>query len=202
MQKDKNTEEYILDAAKKVFVKKGFDGARMQEIADEAKINKSLLHYYYRSKDKLFEAVFKEAFKDFIPKLGEIFNSDKPFKSKIKIIVSSYIDMLSENPHLPLFILYEINRNPDTIIYFMKNQGINPDKLIKQIDKEVKEHKILKVDPYHLIINMLSMCIFPFAARPLIEGFIFKKNKKLYDKFLGERKDEISKCIINSITIS
>ena len=74
--KDTNTEQSILEAAKIVFIKKGMEGARMQEIADEAGINKAMLHYYYRSKDKLFEAVFKETFLKLVPNLIEIVKTD------------------------------------------------------------------------------------------------------------------------------
>lgn len=200
MQKDKNTEQLILEAAKKVFIRKGYDGARMQEIADEADINKSLLHYYFRSKDKLFNAVFSQAFSDFLPRLGELLVSDKPLKHKIRIIIESYIDLLTANPHLPLFLMHELARNPDMIIDLIKKHGINPDKLIQQIAEGVKQKKIKKVDPHHLIVNMLSMCIFPFAARPMVEGLLFKKNKKMYEKFLSERKDHITNYIIKLIT--
>ena len=99
------TEEIILDAAKKVFTRKGLSGARMQEIADEAKINKSLLHYYYRTKEKLFATVFKAVLNNFLPKGLKILNSDENLFTKIKIFSKEYINLLMKNPYLPLFIL-------------------------------------------------------------------------------------------------
>ena len=82
-EQELSTEKTILEAAKKVFLDKGFDGARMQEIADEAGINKALLHYYFRSKDKLFDAIFEEAFKQFLPNISDIMVSDISIEEKV-----------------------------------------------------------------------------------------------------------------------
>ena len=197
--KELNTEQLILEGARKVFIIKGFDGARMQEIADESGINKALLHYYYRSKDKLFEAVFTEALGKFLPKLGEIFNSDDDLCKKIESFVDIYIDMLIANPYLPMFILHEINRDHKRIINLMKQSGLKPEGIIKQIQNDIKNKKINHISPEQLIVNMLSLCIFPVAGRPLIQGILFNNNKKNYDKFLLERKKEVTKFILNSI---
>ena len=106
------TEKSILKAAKLVFYKKGLAAARMQEIADEANINKAMLHYYFRSKQKLFEAVFIQAFRELAPLLNTIFNSDKPIFEKIRDFVDSYITFVTDNPYLPTFIIQEVNINP------------------------------------------------------------------------------------------
>jgi hypothetical protein len=110
--------------------------------------------------------------------------------------------MLIKNPHLPIFVLHELHRNPDIIIHILKNYGVNPDMIIKQIEKGIKDKSIRNIEPRHLIVNILSMCIFPFAAKPMLEGFLFKKNKKAYEKFISERKEQVTKFIINSITIT
>ena len=88
-EKDSNTEQIILKAARKVFTHKGFDGARMQEIADEAGINKALLHYYFRSKDKLFEAIFKEVITTFFPRIISVLTSDLSLFEKITLFTDS-----------------------------------------------------------------------------------------------------------------
>jgi AcrR family transcriptional regulator len=97
-EKNQNTETRILEAAKEIFIKKGG-------------INKSLLHYYYRSKDKLFEAVFKIAIITFAPKLFKNINKDLPFFSKIELFVEDYISLIKKNPHIPGFIIHELGRN-------------------------------------------------------------------------------------------
>src|ERR1700730_16933908 len=112
-KKDENTEERILTAAKKVFLKEGMAGARMQDIADEAGINKAMLHYYFRSKDKLFEKIFSELSRSFFPKLIMIFESDEGLFTKIQMFVTEYIDQMKQTPYLPIFVLNEVNRQPE-----------------------------------------------------------------------------------------
>ena len=137
---DKTAQEKILAAAKKVFTTKGMAGARMQDIADEAGINKALLHYYFRDKDKLFEVVFMEEAQKFFPKINAIFNSDAPLFEKIENFVNEYIDEMLENPYLPWFVLNEINRDPDQFMYKIwgKENLPKPGKFLEQIEKEFK----------------------------------------------------------------
>src|ERR1044072_5809634 len=105
-----STEEKIVTAAKKVFLAKGLAGARMQDIADEAGINKALVHYYFRNKEKLFEVIFTEAALKLFPKINIIFESDGTLFEKIRLFVAEYITVMSENPYLPMFVLNEINK--------------------------------------------------------------------------------------------
>lgn len=196
-----NTEQSIINAAKKIFFQKGFDGARMQEIANEAGINKALLHYYFRSKDKLFEAIFMDALMQFIPQIGSMLMSELAFKDKIKSIITTYIDFLLQNPLLPQFVIHEINRCPERLINVFRSTGINPDIIKNVIIHELEINNYRKIKPEHLIVNILSMCIFPFATRPLLTKFAFDGNEKSYNAFLEERKDIVYEFVINSITI-
>src|SRR5678810_1109142 len=137
-EKQLGAEERILEAACKVFTTKGMAGARMQDIADEADINKALLHYYFRDKDKLFEVVFMEEAQKFFPKINAIFNSDAPLFEKIENFVNEYIDEMLENPYLPWFVLNEMNRDPDQFMYRIwgENNLPKPAKFLEQIEKE------------------------------------------------------------------
>jgi len=198
-EKDESTEAKILKSARKVFVNKGFEGARMQEIADEAKINKALLHYYFRSKERLFEAIFEEAMGKFVPKIFETFASKVDFFIKIENFVENYIDLLLKNPLIPIFILQETNRNPDRIVNMIISKGANPQLLQLLVQKEVDSGLIKPIESRQLFVNILSMCVFPFAGRPLIQGILFQNDKLEYEKFLVLRKKEVSSFIINSI---
>jgi TetR/AcrR family transcriptional regulator len=198
-QQHTETESLILDAARKVFLENGFDGTTMQMIAGEAGINKALLHYYYRSKDRLFEAIFIEAFSRMIPNLMKIFSSDAELFDKIRGFVDAYITALLHYPQIPLFILHELKRNPDRIVELIKSTGINPDIFINFIKQEIRQGNIIPIDPYQLLVNMLGLCIFPFAAQPMIQGFIFKNDAKAYGKFLENRKKEVAEFIIKAI---
>ena len=199
-KKDSTTEARLLAAAKKVFTTKGLAGARMQDIADEAGINKAMLHYYFRDKDKLFEVIFLEEANKFFPKINRIFESDLPLFEKIEQFVNEYIDEMVENPYLPWFILNELNRDADQFlskIWDIKNRP-NPAKLLQQIEKEVKKGTIKKVNPMHLLMNLLSMTIFPFIARPMIERNL-QMPAAQFDKMIAERRKEVPKFIIDSI---
>ncbi|MCD4678156.1 MAG: TetR/AcrR family transcriptional regulator [Desulfobacula sp.] len=200
-EKEKKTEQAILEAAKKVFISKGMDGARMQEIADEAGINKSLLHYYFRSKDKLFQAVFHDSFFKFLPNLVSVIQSQLPVTEKLKHFSEHYIEILLQNPEIPIFILSEISRNPSRIVEMLKNTGINPEFFAFFVQKEIEEGKIRDFDPRHLIVNILAMCIFPFVGRPILQHILFKGDNEAFEKFLEERKSTVPDFIENAIRI-
>ena len=198
-KKDQNTEEKILAAAKQVFLEKGLDGARMQDIADKAGINKALLHYYFRSKDKLFEVIYAEAASTFLPRIATVMASDLSLFEKIETFVKEYIEMLIENPYLPLFILTELNRQPQAFIQKIWGNRRPPiEKLIDQIDREVKNKKIKPIPAIHLMMNMTSMCIFPFVARPMVQ-WVSKINDAQFKQLMEQRKTEVAKFIIDSI---
>lgn len=199
--KDKNTELKILKAAKEVFIVKGLEGSRMQEIADTAGINKSLLHYYFRTKDNLFDAVFKDAFFSMIPRIAKMFESDISIFNKIEIFVNDYIDMIVQNQYLPSFIFHETNRNPEKVVFLLKDVGLNPMLIIDIFNEEIKKGNIKPIDPKQLIINIVSMCVFPFVAKPVMKGLFFNNNEKEFKIFIEERKKQVTNFIINAISI-
>ncbi|PWK19906.1 TetR/AcrR family transcriptional regulator [Xanthomarina spongicola] len=197
--KDENTEEQILEAAKNVFQTKGMDGARMQEIADNAGINKAMLHYYYRNKQLLFEAVFKSAFSLLAPQLNKILNDDSSIEDKIRNFTTNYISFIMKHPYLPNFIIQELNRNPDFIITIQKNNTLlNIEKFKAQVDLEVSQGNLKPTKGDQLFINILSLNIFPFVAKPLIKAFT-KEDDKGFERLIEQRKTEVSEFIINSI---
>jgi TetR/AcrR family transcriptional regulator len=195
----KEPEAMILNAARTVFIRNGYEGTSMQMIADEAGLNKALLHYYFRNKDRLFEAVFMEAFGKMAPKLQQIIISEKLFPEKIAIFVKEYISTLMDIPEIPIFILHELKRNPQRIVELMSRSGIDPRKITAMIKNEIDKGTIRETDPFQLLVNMLAMCIFPFAARPIIEGFIFQNDTKQFEAFMEKRKTDVTEFILNAI---
>jgi TetR/AcrR family transcriptional regulator len=191
-----NTEELIIEAAKKIFVKRGLAGARMQDIADEAGINKAMLHYYYRSKDKLFEIVFNEAIGKVLGRMGTLLNQPMPILEKIPAIVENYIDGVMDAPYLPMFVLNEINQQPEMFIQRLKAQGNFPGVLLflKEIVEAGKQGEIKTVSPIQLLLNILSLCIFPFVARPMAQG-IFQLDSVQYNMLMEDRKKIITEVI-------
>ena len=200
MAKKKPTEEKILESAQEIFHHKGFAGARMQEIADKAEINKGLLHYYYKSKDKLFESVFNIALKQMLGRLDTTLNEKVDLFTKIENLVNGYITVLSKNTFVPNFVFQEINRNPE--FFNEKFKEFNSLEGIKVFENQIKEEivkgTIRDVDPKQLIINIISMSIFPFMAKPMAMGILDLTNKE-FKKLIENRKTEVARFTINSI---
>jgi AcrR family transcriptional regulator len=199
-QKDRGTEEKILDAARKVFVRDGMMGARMQDIADEAGINKALLHYYFRNKELLFERIFLDAAQQIFPRMNAVFQSEEPLFQKIENFVEAYITVIMENPYLPLFVLNEINRDPKRFLTKIWSNRSKPDPtpLLKQIAEEVKAGRIKPIDPASLMVNMVSLVIFPFVGKPMMQHVIGIDDKR-FGAFIQQRKRELSRFIIDAI---
>ena len=199
VKKDKQTEEKILDAARSVFMQRGFFGARMQDIADQAGINKAMLHYYFRSKDKMFESIFTEAMDKFFGEVLIILNKDLPLEAKIEYFIEKYIDVFVDMEYLPGFIIHEITHNRERIEQFTKEKfKFDPYIFIGQIQQEMQNGKVVQVDPRHIIVNMLSLCIFPFAAKPLL---MLKMNfsEEEFSQFIEDRKKLLPELILHGI---
>ena len=157
------TEQRIKEAARKVFIRKGLAGARMQEIADEANINKAMLHYYYRSKEQLFKNIFEEVVGEFGPKIMGILGKDLPLKEKISAFVTQYLGMLNANPFIPLFLFSELRNQPEEVIekVGIRSSGML-DQLDKQLKREAKAGRIKPVSTTQFIVNLISLSVFPF----------------------------------------
>lgn len=194
-----DTEEQIFEAACRVFQRKGYGGARMQEIADEADINKSMLHYYYRSKDKLFQEVFQRQMGKLFPVIFGVLESERPLDKKVEKLVDAYYTFLQENPYMPQFVLIEMNRHPERIKAFMKEQGVEPPNyFFRQVEEEIENGKLRPVHPRQLLVSILGLILFPFLAHTMVEG-LFNFDEDAYTKFMQERRDFLSDFILNAI---
>ncbi len=196
-----NAEQKIIDAAADVFEEKGFDGARMQQIADKAGINKALLHYYFRSKDLLFEKVFLLVAGKIFSKFFEAFNTDGTIFEKIELFLKMHQDILYKNRKYPIFFFNEISRNPDLIRKLLKK--LDMPKSFEKINKQFEEEKkagIIRpdIEVSHLMINIVSLSVFPYIGRPIIKE-IMNEFHFDYETFLDERRTMIAQFVINSI---
>ncbi|MDR9415484.1 MAG: TetR/AcrR family transcriptional regulator [Gracilimonas sp.] len=197
--KEKATEEQIFDAASRIFQENGFAGARMQQIADEANINKSMLHYYYRSKEKLFRAVFQKQLVRFFPTIFEVLGSELNLDKKIPLLIDAYYNFLQDNPTVVQFIIQEMNNNPDEFRRFMEEKNIHPPQnFANQIHREIKEGHMDQVDPRQLLISIIGLILFPFIAQVMVKT-VFGLEEKDYLKFLKDRKQFLTEFILNAI---
>ena len=202
MEKDRNLEKDIIDAAREIFQEKGYKEATMRDIAGKANINIAMLHYYFRSKDNLFYIIFDETFRLLYEKIVDIVASENiEIFEKIRTIVNEYISFFQTNPILPQFIVGEIIRNPGKIVIRMKNI-VNTSIAFKifslQLQKEVKKGAIRQTSASSLFLNTISLCVFPIIAQPVIQEVFNIKDSDL-EAFIINRKKEVGDFIINSL---
>jgi AcrR family transcriptional regulator len=199
--KSEETQELILTAAKSVFAQKGYAGARMQEIADEAGINKALLHYYYRSKEKLFEQVFEEAVQKLLRPVGVFLADDSALFQKIRNLCHHYYSVLLELPFIPNFVINELSLDPERIIKILQTVGVSEGKetTIHQIERSIRQGEIRDIDPSELIWNIMCLCVFPFLSKPIASNILYKGED--VDQVLMNRADRVADFIIESIRI-
>ncbi len=197
----KSTEELILHAAHKAFTKKGLSGARMQDIANEAGINKALVHYYFESKEKLFTLIFEKEFGKFFSNLAAVIAADIPLFEKIEQIVSLDIDQMTLFPEMPLFVINEVSRNPEMVTGQFKKIRVRDvlGSLQNQVDTEIKKGAIKSISAEQLLINIQSLCIFPFVAKPILKK-VMQMTEKQYQDMIRRRKEEVATFIINAIS--
>jgi AcrR family transcriptional regulator len=194
-----STEQKIFDAAHEVFTQKGMDGAKMQEIADRAGINKALLHYYYRSKEKLYEAVVRAVLSRAVPAVRQLIESDLPLEEKIRRFIDLYIGIISRNTFVPLFIISEINKHPDHFIEAILPRELpRPESFYEQVNAAAAAGQIRPVSPQHLIVNIISMCVFPFVGKPMVRLFLGMSAAEMR-AFLEVRKKEVTDFVLAAL---
>lgn len=198
-EKEKLTEERIFDAATEIFLERGMDGARMQEIADLAGINKSLLHYYYRSKDRLFDAVFEKVANRMFARFSPLLDPGLTFEEKIRFFFREHIGFLEKNPRLPSFLLNEINRNPERMKKIIRrfDIGIIYETLEQQHGEEFKQFGITPSLMPQIMTSVAAMSIFPFAARGIVETILEKIGMNFND-YIEARKNFAADFVIRA----
>lgn len=184
-----STEEKIKAAARKLFIEKGYAATRTRDIAQEAGINLALLNYYFRSKERLFDIIMLEKLLDFIEGIkGILDDRGTTVEAKIESAVSNYIDLLIQQPDLPLFVLHELRTNPKRFaLKIDRKQIIMKSYFMHQLKKAISEGRIAAVNPLHILINIIGLTIFPFVASPIIQNMGGLKQQE-FNMMMEERK--------------
>ena len=172
----------------------------MREIADTAGINKGLLHYYFKTKDALFEAVFKMAFRQVISRIHSILETDASLDDKIDQIVDTHLGMILKNPSLPNFVISELNKDADRFIQrnISQREKLIFAKFMALVEREAKEGKIKKIDARQLLMNIISMIIFPVLGRPVMQ-VVFGTDNEEFGKLLLDRKQHIKQFVKDAL---
>jgi len=204
---DADSETRILDAAHAVFVRRGTAGARMAEIAREAGVNHALVHYYFRSKQRLAEAVFRRAASQLFPAMLAVFASELSIEEKVRRIVSAQVDMLLENRYLPAYLLAELNHYPERAELLLSSiAGATPDvvrprlfgKLAEQLEAAVREGTLRPISPQAFVLNLVSMVVYPFAARPFVMAVMGLDDAR-FTAMMQQRKTELPEFFLAAL---
>lgn len=196
-------EQHIIEAASEVFLEKGYHGASIRDIAAKAGVNVSMINYYFRSKERLFDVVFDQTFGILFAEIGGILDSAVPFFDKVRKIVAQYIDTLTKQPRTPTFIFGELARNPQTILERVKS---NPRffetmaSLERATQEELARGTIKPINPMELWINVISLSVFPFVARPMITT-VGAIDDAVFDQWSETRKERVTQFIIDAIKL-
>jgi len=190
--KDNNTEERILDAAKKIFLRDGLQGARMQDIADLATINRSMLHYYFRDKEMLSQEAMKSVVSKFIMTFKENLNSELSFEEKVDNYIAAEIDLAYNNPDMLIFALHEASKDPDFFKKIIENKRSTAFR--EQLKETYENGKITTKNTEEFVVIVSSLCMFPFIAGPLYM-MIFKWDEEKWKSHRDKLKRYLPKLI-------
>jgi TetR/AcrR family transcriptional regulator len=205
--RDGDTEQRILDAAHAVFLRRGTAGARTQEIAAEAGVNSALLHYYFRSKERLADAVFRRAAAELFPAVAGVLGADLPLEDKVRRVVEIELDRLRRTPYLPAYVISELAYHPERIRQLLETlTGVRPDALGQtllatiqaQIRAEVRAGRMRPIAPEQFLVNLLSLCIFPFAAQPMFGAMLGLEGER-FTRFIRERRRELPEFFMKAL---
>jgi TetR/AcrR family transcriptional regulator len=200
---DSNTEQRILDAAKEVFMKYGLYGARMQDIANTAGINKALLHYYFRNKEKLFDQVFEGALERYFEQINVFSDVNIPLIDRVNRYVENAIGFFSEYPQMSIFIIKEIGANPvmfkQKVSLLKKGYVLT---LFNILQEEKAAGKYPALDPIIFIMNLHSLCAYPFIASAIFKSIIEKNQPEWADP--GNRKliASVKEFVASQLTVN
>lgn len=197
MEKDSSAEIKIKEAARRVFVAKGFDGCSSREIAREAGLNVALVNYYFKSKSHLFELVVVSVMEEFILSMIDIFKSNLPLINKTRIFIEKEYEFLSKHPEIPGFIVNELSKK-DKAFFDKLNfiEDVKATNIIEEIIDAQQKGEVRNIDITSIILFMVSNCHFPFMAKSMIQT-IQSIDDHTYENTLRLHKQYVTEMLIS-----
>jgi len=204
---EKSTEQRILDAAHAVFTARGTAGARMQDIAEEAGVNQALLHYYFRNKERLSAAVFRRAASELFPPAIRLLASDAELEDKVERVVDLYLRQLLRAPYLPGYIVSELTHRPERareLIAALTGRTAEDTSspvlatLRRQLEARQQAGTLRPIAAEEFMVNLMSLCVFPFAARPMLMA-MFRMDQQAFEQFIERRRRELAAFFMRAL---
>lgn len=194
-----DTRTEILDAARSEFLTHGYEGARLQTIADQIGVTKAMIHYYFNTKKELFERVYSQSISEVFGGLDEVIQKDIPLFKKIEELVERCLNKSENNPRVLAFVITEANRKADWLQPILEeNLRLELATFEKELDKAASNYQIAAVDAHNLLLNIFSLCYYPALSATI--------NQSLLDTATSEngnpvnRKGLILDTILNWLT--
>lgn len=173
-------ESRIIEQAEQLFLEKGFTATSMSEIAAKVGINRPTLHYYFRTKERMFDAVFGDIIQQIAPRVMEVVLNDRiSLNTRIHFFVDEYYNMLLQHPYLPMFVIRELNRNTDSLVKAVRTTSLNItfESIMETIRREMVNGKIRRIPLEVIFHTFYGLLLFPFITRPLIDNNIITTGK-------------------------
>lgn len=203
MSEDLSTEVKIREAAKRVFIAKGFDGCSIREIAKEAGMNVALVNYYFRSKGQLFQLIFRAALEDFMLSMTEVFGTEGiALEDKMRIFIDREFEFLTRHPELPGFIIMEMSRTdnePRMNMDWMHDQVASTG-IFQEVVKAQEEGTMRKIDLCNVALILLSNCHYPYLGKNIVQSVMCVPEEQ-YDEKLVQHKQLVTDMILNYLFI-
>jgi len=203
MNAELNTEQLILEAAEAEFLEKGYGNAKTVSIAKRAGVNHSLLHYYFRTKEQLFQHIFKKKVEKIAQMFGVVFKQNTDFTKTLRLVIETQFKFLTENPQLPMFIFKEILSNKDNREWAIQTlfPQIFPflSTLEKMLCREISKGNVRPITILDLMMNVFSINISTFVVLPVLKENPHFQNKKMLEIFLRERCESNVQFILNAL---
>ncbi len=200
-KKDSDTEQMILEAAEKLFLEKGFAMTSTTEIAKKAGCNQALVHYYFRTKEKLFQAIFENKVSLLLSTFFQLSEKDIPFEEKLAKIVEAHFEIIRANPRIPFLVINELTTNPARIKKMARKMAMDKSilpKLKEQMEEEIQKGNVREMNPIDLLVTMVSLNVFLFLASPVMKN-VLNISDEQFEEIIENRKKENVFIILRSI---
>lgn len=192
MEDEKDIEQRIISAAREVFIRRGYDAATMSDIALLAGMSRTSVNYYFRTKERLFEAIFEDVMSKMLPQIEEITQSDLPYLEKLGLLADQYQNLILSYPTMPVFVVREMQRDCSHLLSVtskLLNNSEIPKTLFTQMTKEMEEGKIRKMNPVDVLSIFMGSFIFPMLTQEVFSTLFFNGEKEKFMEYISHRKE-------------